>query len=130
MRKILSSMIFLTIWIQAHTKAVATPCSCWDSGTSVYMGAKCHAAWDDMEDFLGNCLNDKDQTCRNVLALFLGIPLAILGMHAMETCHKLCNAAQKSGASHYTGNEWWYADQTAFNACLKQNPKVLRNWKG
>lgn len=30
----------------SHESANATPCSCWDSGTSVRLGASCWAAWD------------------------------------------------------------------------------------
>lgn len=121
----LSFVVFAATWTQAPPSAKATPCSCWDSGTSVYMGAKCHAAWKDMDDDLEKCLNNP--TCRKAGAI-LGIPLIVGGIVAMEQCHHLCNATQESGASGYKGNEWWYADQTAYNSCLSQNPNVLQDW--
>lgn len=110
----------------APHNTMATPCSCWDSGTSVYMGAKCHAAWDDMDDYLKKCLNDPQ--CKKAISLTLGINYVILGIAAMEQCHDLCYLAQMLGASRYQGSEWWYADPTAHESCLKQNPNVLRNW--
>lgn len=85
-----------------------------------------------MNDIGGYCLSPHEGMdtfiCIVVSGITAGLWTAIEGIVAMDVCHKLCNLAQKKGASGYTGNEWWYADQTAYNACLKQNPKVLKNW--
>lgn len=116
-------VVFAVTWTHS---ARATPCSCWNSGTTVYMGAKCHAAWEDIDHTLDECL--KDARCEAVATMLLGIPFVVKGISLMEKCRKLCNATQKSGASGYTGNEWWYADPTAYKSCLKQNPNVLKNW--
>lgn len=121
----LASM-FVAVWIQAPHNTLATPCSCWDSGTSAYMGAKCHAVWDDIDDALDPCRQNTD--CINAV-VSTGLSEILTSVFVMERCHLLCALTQQQGVSGYKGNEWWYADTTAHDSCLKQNPDVLKNWK-
>ena len=102
----------------------ATPCSCWDSGTTKHMGAKCYGAWTDMGQ--AGSFNwpelkleiPKTQADAKKEALTWLFNLMINGAQTMEACHGLCNELkkklEKEGIKFLP---WWYADETAFQSC-------------